>query len=209
MTELEKAQNLLDTVLQVRRESACPFSSEVEEKFKNHCLSVAYISEKIASAVRNLNPEKAYVLGLLHDAGRISDEKTEGTFHGLTGFDYLIKNNMPSAARIAFTHCFYEPQLNLSMYRMKPQDYVRSRELLKQISFDDYDYLIQLADILNDCGRQCTIEYRFNSVAKRHNLNNEIVKMSVSRLNELKKYFDEKCRCDIYDLLQIDQKISV
>ncbi len=209
MSETEKAKALLNNVLETRRHSSCPFSPELEQMFYGHCLSVAYISEKIASAARNLNPEKSYILGLLHDAGRIKDEKNEGTFHGLTGFDYLIKNNMPDAARIAFTHCFYEPRLNLSMYRMKPQDYVRSRELLKTMSFNDYDYLVQLADILNDCGRQCTIEYRFDSVAKRHNLNNEIVSASVRRLNELKSYFDEKCNCDIYDLLEIDQKISV
>ncbi len=209
MSEVEKAKSLLNNVIETRRLSSCPFSQEMEQKFYDHCLSVAFISKKIAQASSNLDPEKSYIYGLLHDAGRIKDERTEGIFHGLTGFDYLVSHNMPDAARIAFTHCFYEPQLNLSMYRMKPQDYVRSRELLKSLSFNDYDYLAQLADILNDCGRQCTIEYRFDSVAKRHNLNDQVVKASIKKMNELKKYFDEKCRCNIYDLLEIEHKISV
>lgn len=35
-----------------------------------HCLTAAYCAEKIAGACGNMDTEKAYILGLLHDIGR-------------------------------------------------------------------------------------------------------------------------------------------
>ncbi len=35
-----------------------------------HCLTAAYCAEKIAGAYGNMDTEKAYILGLLHDIGR-------------------------------------------------------------------------------------------------------------------------------------------
>ena len=207
--DLETAHQLLENILEARRHSSCPFFPRQEENFRNHCLSVAYIAEQIATTSGRLNPQQAYVLGLLHDCGRISDEKTDGTFHGLTGYDYLCQAGHPQAAQIAFSHCFYDPQLNLSMYRLKAQDYVRCRELLKELDFGEYDYLIQLADILNDCGQSCTIEYRFASVARRHPIGAEAVELSIKKFRELKAYFDNLCKTDIYSLLQIDEQMSV
>lgn len=35
-----------------------------------HCLTAAHCAEKIASACGDMDVEKAYILGLLHDIGR-------------------------------------------------------------------------------------------------------------------------------------------
>ena len=43
-----------------------------------HCLTAAHCAEKIASACGDMDVEKAYILGLLHDIGRkfdVTDEK--------------------------------------------------------------------------------------------------------------------------------------
>ena len=36
-----------------------------------HCLTAAHCAEKIANACGDMDAEKAYILGLLHDIGRI------------------------------------------------------------------------------------------------------------------------------------------
>ena len=208
--DLITAQKLFDDVIKVRRKSPTPFSPQTEKLYMEHCFSVAEIAAKIAAQTKVLSPAKAYVLGLLHDYGRIKDEQSEKVFHGLVGYDYLNEYGYKEAAKTAFSHCFYDPRLNLSMYRMQPTDYVRCREILKNMPFDDYDFLIQLSDILNDCGQSCTIEYRFDSVSKRHPLNQEVINQSIKRINQLKNYFDKKCQKNVYDLLDIKrEKISV
>ena len=37
-----------------------------------HCLTAAHCAEKIASACGDMDVEKAYILGLLHDIGTVS-----------------------------------------------------------------------------------------------------------------------------------------
>ena len=42
-----------------------------------HCLTAAHCAEKIASACGDMDVEKAYILGLLHDIGRKFDVTDE------------------------------------------------------------------------------------------------------------------------------------
>ena len=43
-----------------------------------HCLTAAHCAEKIASACGDMDVEKAYILGLLHDIGRKFDQQQRG-----------------------------------------------------------------------------------------------------------------------------------
>ena len=48
-----------------------------------HSRGVAYCCQEIAKKTKELDEDKAYVLGLLHDYGKRQPEKLTGRFHGL------------------------------------------------------------------------------------------------------------------------------
>ena len=52
-----------------------------------HCLTAAHCAEKIASACGDMDSEKAYILGLLHDIGRKFGTRHLG--HVSDGYTYM------------------------------------------------------------------------------------------------------------------------
>ena len=54
-----------------------------------HCLTAAHCAEKIADACSDMDSEKAYILGLLHDIGRKFGVRHLG--HVSDGFSYMEK----------------------------------------------------------------------------------------------------------------------
>lgn len=73
----------------------------------------------------------------------------------------------------------------------------------QKIEYNDYDLLLQLADMINDMGTTCTLEYRIDSVCRRRNIAPQNYRWVLLRLNEIKNYFDEQCGCDIYSLFNL------
>lgn len=199
----KEAVALLKEVVSTRQSGEHPFLEAHLQSYIKHCYKVAETAAQISSLLPEINPDDAYVLGLLHDAGRIKDEWSEQTFHGLVGYRFLMDKGYPLAARIALSHSFYDLENNFSAYKMKASDLKEVVGLIGSWVFNDYDYLIQLSDLLNDCGTLCTIEYRFEHAAIRHNLSAEYVQTSIASTLKLKKYFDNKCGQDIYSLLRI------
>lgn len=60
--------------------------------FRAHCCMVACCAEIIASSTKEMNGQKAYICGLLHDYGKLmKDADGKDAFHGLTGYDALMK----------------------------------------------------------------------------------------------------------------------
>ena len=47
-----------------------PYGFTFENEYRFHTMGVASAAEKIARHVPNMDPEKAFVLGLLHDYGK-------------------------------------------------------------------------------------------------------------------------------------------
>lgn len=196
----KQAEELFENIIAERNAGEFPFTGDMEDTFRRHCATVARIAETIAAACPDLNTDKAYISGLLHDAGRVEDEQRSDTFHGIVGYHYLMGKGLPEAARISLTHCFYFKDFDISTYPQNREQLREAKEFMKNIEYDDYDLLLQLADILNDMGKTCTIEYRFNSVGKRYKIAPEKIAPMIKKLNEIKTYFDGKCGCDIYDL---------
>ena len=63
-----------------------------------HSIQVGQAAQKIAAAYPELKPESAYILGLLHDIGR--REGVTDMRHTLDGYNYLLAEGFPDAARI-------------------------------------------------------------------------------------------------------------
>ena len=71
----------------------------------NHSRTAAHCAEKIAGACEELDPEKAYILGLLHDIGRKFCIRHLG--HVSDGFSYMMSLGYDEVARICLTHSFH------------------------------------------------------------------------------------------------------
>ncbi|MDD2214939.1 MAG: HDOD domain-containing protein, partial [Oscillospiraceae bacterium] len=76
-------------------------------KWSAHSRVAAQCAEKIAAACTgpdSLNPDKAYVLGLLHDIGRRFGVSQFG--HIADGYRFMLQSGYDEAARICLTHSF-------------------------------------------------------------------------------------------------------
>lgn len=167
-----------------------------------HSRNVATIAETIASATPDLNPDKAYALGLLHDIGRWPGQV--GLDHILIGYHILTKHHFEEAARIALTHTFYEGQdWDVFWYErgLSQEDRQFVMDYLSHIKFDDYDRLIQLADNMATKTKITTVEERFADVLTRHHFDHP--EQNLAALKNLKSYFDQKTGTDIYKLLNL------
>lgn len=175
-----------------------------EEEYSFHTKGVAEAATKIALTC-GLDVDKAYVFGLLHDYGKHIDERKTGKFHGLEGYRELLKMNYPAVAKICLTHCFPEQEFNYDNYpAYDVSELQECKRILSTISYDDYDLLIQFCDMLFEKFSIVTVEYRIKGIANRYNIPNDKTNHLYRNAIYLKDYFDDKCRCDVYQLLGIN-----
>lgn len=166
-----------------------------------HSLTAAHCAEKIAAACGDIDEEKAYVLGLLHDIGRKFGVRHLG--HVSDGYRFMMSLGYDEAARICLTHSFnnhtvdeYIGKLDVSEEEMK----MIKAELARTV-YDDYDRLIQLCDSLAGAEGVLDIEDRMNDVKKRYGFYPQDKWDSNMRL---KRYFEKKMKKDIYLVCEKD-----
>ena len=206
--DCKTAKDLFEEIIVTRNNSASPFTAEQEQTFRAHCSAVADIAQTIAAHC-GLDRNKAWVIGLLHDCGRIKDEPNENVFHGLVGWHYMQKKGFPELARYSLTHTFYDKDFNMDNYPQNKNDLMTCKKLLENIEYDDYDRLLQLADLCNNMGKSCTLEYRMESISKRYKIPYLNVLSVFKTANRIKAYFDAKCGQDIYRLLGIKNETTI
>ena len=166
-----------------------------------HSLTAAHCAEKIAAACGDIDEEKAYVLGLLHDIGRKFGVRHLG--HVSDGYRFMMSLGYDEAAKICLTHSFnnhtvdeYIGKLDVSEEEMK----MIKAELARTV-YDDYDRLIQLCDSLAGAEGVLDIEDRMNDVKKRYGSYPQDKWDSNMRL---KRYFEKKMKKDIYLVCEKD-----
>ena len=168
--------------------------------WEQHSLVAAENARLIAEKVPGMDPEKAYVMGLLHDIGRRAG--VTGMRHLIDGYDYMMSLGEPELAAICLTHSFASQ--NIEHYEGKHDCSSEQKAFIKDFVenrvYDDYDKLIQLCDAVSLPEGACIMEKRFVDVALRHGIQDYTTKRWRGYL-ELKKYFDTLCGCDIYTLL--------
>lgn len=169
-------------------------------KFHNHVYGVAKVSEKLAEKL-GLDTERAYVLGLMHDCGKIH-ETYEKRFHGVIGYE-MFKNTDKDIARVSLLHSFYDNLLpegrDLDRYfygNQEDKEFVIN--YIKDIEITEYDKIIQLCDGLANCSGLVTLEDRAKEFAGRYNF--EMPKYIVENAHKMKEYFDKKLGFDVYNL---------
>ena len=166
-----------------------------------HCLTAAHCAEKIASACGDMDPTKAYILGLLHDIGRKFGGRHLG--HVSDGFSYMTKLGYDEVARVCLTHSFNDHRFDTYIGKIDTSD--EELELVKtelaNISFDEYDRLIQLCDAIAGAEGVLDIEERMADVKRRYgDFPQEKWDMNLG----LKRHFEEKMGQDLYVVCEKD-----
>lgn len=164
----------------------------------NHSRITAHCAEKIAQ-YSGLDPDKAYVLGLLHDIGR-----KFGVFHlkhVSEGYKYMLSLGYTDIARICLTHSFNLDRIEAYVGRFdtSEEDTEMIREKLKETQQDDYDRLIQLCDAIAGAEGVMDIIDRMNDVKRRYG-SYDPDKWQTNL--DLKEYFEKKMGMDVYTAVE-------
>ena len=167
--------------------------------WQQHSLSVEENAKQIAKKC-GMDSDRAYVFGLMHDIGRRNGIK--GILHIFDGYEYMMSIGQPEIARICLTHSF--PIKDISSFSGKYDCNDAQKEFLNEFlistEFDDYDKLIQLCDAISLPNGACIVEKRLVDVALRHGFSDTTLDKWRGFL-KLKSYFDQRCGCNIYELL--------
>ena len=171
-------------------------------KWIDHSKVVASCARAISEECDDMDSEKAYVLGLLHDIGR--REGVTDMRHIIDGYKYMMKGDHDECARICMTHSF--PYKKIKAYNGKNDcDEIETRfieKFLSNIEYNDYDKLIQLCDALAMPNGATYMEKRLVDVVLRRGFN-EFTVLKWKAFFELKDYFDRKTGTDIYKLIEV------
>lgn len=164
----------------------------------NHSYNVAYLAEKIA-ALCNMDVNKAYCFGLLHDIGRRNGKMQSR--HIVDGYKFLQSEGYYEAARICVTHTFQYKNVDAiyDNWDCENKDIDIVRDFLENIEYDEYDRLIQLCDALSLNDGYCYVEKKMVSSVMKFGFKDTTLQ-KWNAIFELKKIFDKKVGMDIYSL---------
>lgn len=163
----------------------------------DHSRVAAYCAERIAKACGGMDPEKAYILGLLHDIGRKFGVRHLG--HVSDGYSYMMSFGYDEAARICLTHSFNNLSVDdyVGKFDTTEQELALIKSELAKVIPNDYDRLIQLCDAIAGSAGVMNIEDRMNDVKRRYGFYPQAKWDSNIRL---KAYFEEKAHNRIENL---------
>lgn len=188
-----------------KREEAIEILREAEMcnpgQWVKHSIVAAHCAEKIALECENLDSNKAYILGLLHDIGRKFGIRHMG--HVSDGYSYMMSLGYDEVAQICLTHSFND--LTTDGYIGKvdtTEDELKLiQDALKAHTMDEYDRLIQLCDSLAGVEGVLDIEERMEDVKCRYG---SYPQSKWDSNLALKEYFEGKIGKDIYSVVDKD-----
>ena len=163
----------------------------------NHSRVAAHCAERIAEASADLDAEKAYVFGLLHDIGRKFGVRHLG--HVSDGYSYMMSLGYDEVAKICLTHSFPNRTIDEYVGKFDTSDVELEliRTSLAKVVPDEYDSLIQLCDSLAGSEGVMEIEARMEDVRRRYGSYSQ-AKWDANMA--LKAYFEAKIGRDIYEV---------
>ena len=166
----------------------------------DHSRTAAHCAEKIA-LYSGMDPEKAYVLGLLHDIGRRFGKRHLG--HVSDGYTYMMSLGYEDAAWICLTHSFNGKKIEgyVGSFDTSEEETNLIREKLQEVVFDDYDLLIQLCDAISGAEGVMDIIDRMSDVRRRYG-SYDPEKWDCNLA--LKAYFEKKMGKDLYEAVEKD-----
>lgn len=166
-----------------------------------HVRHVAGAAQAIAARLPGLDPEAAYILGLLHDMGRRAG--VTGMRHVVDGYRYLAVRGYEDAARINMTHSFAvkDPAAIFGQWDCTADELRFLETYLAGVEYDDYDRLIQLCDSLAMAEGFVLMEKRMLDVALRYGGVNDQILAKWRATFDIKHDFERRMGCSVYSLL--------
>jgi HD superfamily phosphohydrolase YqeK len=164
----------------------------------NHSRVAAHCAEKIAAGCADLDSDKAYILGLLHDIGRKFGVRHLG--HVSDGYSYMMKLGYDEVAKICLTHSFNNQSIKeyIGKFDTSDEELELIHTTLSNTLMDDYDRLIQLCDSLAGSEGVLDIEERMEDVKRRYG---SYPQQKWDSNLKLKEYFEIKTGMNIYELV--------
>ena len=187
------------------REEAIELLREAERcnpgPWGNHSRVVAHCAEKIAQECDDMDSNKAYILGLLHDIGRKFGVRHMG--HVSDGYSYMMSLGYDEVAQICLTHSFNNQTTNeyIGKFDTTDMELKMIQDALKSVVIDEYDRLIQLCDSIAGTEGVLDIEERMRDVKRRYG---SYPQEKWDYNLALKKHFEEKIGKDIYEVVDKD-----
>ena len=170
-----------------------------------HCRYAGKAAQAIAAKTKTLDPEAACILGLLHDIGRRFG--VTGSRHIYDGWAFAKEHCWDDLARVCLTHSFPLQDIEAcsGSWDVGGVDGSEKREkaaaLLKDVSYDDYDRLLQLCDALALPDGFSLLEQRWVDVVLRYGTN-PLLPQKWAATYALKRHFEALCGVkDLYCLL--------
>ncbi len=165
----------------------------------NHSLVAAHCAEKIAEACGDMDPDKAYVLGLLHDIGRKFGVRHLG--HVSDGWRYMMSLGYDEAAKICLTHSFNNQTVEeyIGKFDTTDEELRMIRRELAAVEYDEYDRLIQLCDAMAGAEGVLNMEDRMADIRRRYGA---YPRDKWERNLELRRHFEEKIGRVIYSVVE-------
>lgn len=164
-----------------------------------HSRYTAVGARLIAERHPYLDPEHAYILGLLHDIGRrfgVTQMR-----HVLDGYIFMEQEGYPEVGRVCLTHSYPDKNLPAQAgWDGTEEEFHIFQEKVKGIEYDEYDRLIQLMDCLALPTGFCLMEKRFVDVTLRYGFNEATTQRWKAYL-AIKKHFDGATGVSVYSLL--------
>ena len=169
----------------------------------SHSRFTAQCAEKIAAQCAGMDPDKAYIVGLLHDIGRKFGIKHFG--HIYDGYKYMLQLGYDEAARICLTHSFNIQDINsyVGNFDVTEEEQQEIEGALNNVIYDDYDRLIQLCDSIAGAEGVMYIEDRMEDVKRRYG---RFPKEKWDNYLALKEMFEEKMGRNIYEVVGMEEK---
>ena len=167
----------------------------------NHSRIAACCAEKIAAECKDMDSNKAYILGLLHDIGRKFGVRHLG--HVSDGYSYMMSLGYDEAAKVCLTNSFHDQTTDgyIGKFDTTQEELQIIRDALQTLAVDEYDRLIQLCDALAGAERVLDIEERMKDVKQRYGYYPQEKWENNIRL---KQHFEEKTGRDIYAVVGKD-----
>lgn len=166
-----------------------------------HCITAAHCAEKIAHACGDMDSEKAYILGLLHDIGRKFGVRHLG--HVSDGYTYMKQLGYDEVAKICLTHSFNNHTIDdyIGKFDASDEELRLIKTELDEAVYDEYDRLIQLCDSLAGAGGVLDVEDRMKDVKKRYGFYPQAKWDTNIRLMQ---HFEKKMNQNIYIVCEKD-----
>lgn len=167
----------------------------------NHSRVAAHCAEKIADKCPDMDADKAYILGLLHDIGRKFGKRHLG--HVADGYSYMMSLGYDEVAKACLTHSFTDKSLDdyIGNFDTTPEELQMVKNALDETDLDTYDLLIQLCDSIAGAEGVLDMEERMADVKRRYG---SYPQAKWDRNLATKRYFEEKIGQNVYAVVEKD-----